>query len=98
MSHPANNIDGVKPAGTRVATSRDPRRGFGEYTDYDIRMRPDGSVLMFTWYKGHAWDGWIPNEAFRRAEEDGVLSWDSDGAPILDASKVRSRHVPDYAI
>lgn len=61
----------------------DHRRGFGESTDYDIRMRPDGTVQLFTWYKNHAFDGWISNERFREAEADGVLSWDADGNPII---------------
>jgi hypothetical protein len=60
-----------------------PGRGEGQYTDYDIRLTADGRPVLFTWYKGHAFDGWISNANFRRAEADGVLAWDAEGNPVI---------------
>ncbi len=51
--------------------------------DYDIRMKSDGTVMLFTWYKGHTFDGWISQANFERAETDGVLAWDTDGSPVI---------------
>ena len=65
--------------------------GRGKYTDYRIKWGkevPNGvpEIIMYTMYKGHAFDGWISNENFARAESDGVLSWDEHGNPVIKAS------------
>lgn len=62
------------------------REGYG---GMDIRLRADGTPVLFTWYRGHAFEGWINEATLRRAEEDGVLSWDSEGNPVIDESKVK---------
>jgi hypothetical protein len=51
--------------------------------DYDIRLKADGTPILFTWYKGHAFDGWISEGNCQKAETDGVLSWAADGSPIV---------------
>lgn len=59
--------------------------------DYDIRWKDDGTVLLFSWYKGHAFEGWISQANFERAEADGVLSWDAEGNPIISAAAAPER-------
>lgn len=56
-------------------------RGTG--SDYRIHMRKDGTLVLYTHYKGHNFDGWISLENFSKAESQGVLSWDASGNPVI---------------
>lgn len=51
---------------------------------YDIRW-PDGAdrPILFTRYRGHAFEGWISEEAFAKAEAEGLLRWDESGRPVV---------------
>jgi hypothetical protein len=54
--------------------------------DKRIQMIDHGATFdlrYYTRYKGHDFDGWISTEGFRRAEADGVLSWDESGNPVI---------------
>lgn len=51
--------------------------------DYDIRMRADGTVVLFTRYRGHNFEGWHTRETMEKLESMGVLSWDADGNPVV---------------
>lgn len=73
-----------------MSTAAAPKR----YNDYRIRMGKDAQVTLYTRYRGHNFEGWIPAENFDRAEADGVLSWDAGGNPVIDASKLPGKAVP----
>ena len=56
--------------------------------DYDIRLKADGTPVLFTTYKGHNFEGWISQANMEKAESDGVLAWDASGQPVIDPSKL----------
>ncbi len=55
----------------------------------DAAWNKDGTLAMFTWYRGRKFEGWLSQVNFTRLEEDGVLSWDVDGNPVIDESKIK---------
>lgn len=55
----------------------------------DITLKTDGTPVLFTWYKGHRFEGWLSQDAFTRMEEDGVLNWDAVGNPVINESKIK---------
>ncbi len=55
----------------------------------DLAWDADGTLIFFTWYRGHRFDGWLGQDVFTRMEEDGALVWDAAGNPVIDASKVK---------
>ncbi len=56
----------------------------------DMGLTQHGELVLFTWHRGHRFEGWLSQETFTRLEEDGVLSWDAAGNPVIDESKVKA--------
>jgi hypothetical protein len=58
----------------------------------EFRWKPGGGLDLefYTRYKGRAFEGWYSTDALKRAEEDGVLSWDDNGNPVIDPGKAKA--------